>query len=65
MVNDSQNLKIPLNQQDQDALSQIFEQLELEDIEQIEANNPFSFALLEPWEEQGWVINSLLPAKNI
>lgn len=65
MASDPQNFKIPLTQQDQEALSQIFAQLKMEDIKQIEANNPDSFVILEPWEEQGWTINSSLPSKNV
>lgn len=64
MVNNPLPSKLPLTHKDQEALSQIFEQLKLEDIQQIEARTTDSLGLLEPWEEQGWIINSSLPSKN-
>jgi len=59
------NSQLPLTQQDQEVLSQIFAQINLEDIQQIEnVFSSFLVAPLEPWEEQGWVINSSLPTKH-
>lgn len=58
------NSQIPLTQQDQEVLSQIFAQINVEDIKQIEATfSAYFVAPLEPWEEQGWIINSSLPFK--
>jgi hypothetical protein len=65
MTNHPITSKLPLTQLDQEALSQIFEQLKLEDIQLIKTSPTYSFALLEPWEEQGWIINSSLPARNV
>lgn len=59
-----ETLTVPLTNQDQAALSELFEQLQFEDIKQIEASSTPSLELLEPWEEQGWVINSSLPLKK-
>ncbi len=53
---------MPLTEQDSDALDEIFEQVLVEDIKQIEALvSRFSVAPLDPWEEKGWIINSSLP----
>lgn len=50
---------IPLNYRDQEALEQMFDKIETEEISQIEAiANRYGVMPLEPWEEQGWVVNS-------
>ncbi|HEY9601323.1 MAG TPA: hypothetical protein V6C85_06905 [Allocoleopsis sp.] len=59
------NPKIPLTDQDRDALDNIFAKVALEDIKQIEDTVAlYSVAPLEPWEEAGWVVNSSLPNLN-
>lgn len=64
MSRESKNSQLPLTQQDQDILSQIFAQIKVEDLQQIEAvSSSYSVAPLEPWEELGWIINSSLPSK--
>ena len=51
--------KIPLNYRDCQALDQMFEKIEIEEISQIEAmTTRFSVIPLEPWEEKGWIVNS-------
>ena len=56
------NSNMPLTEQDREALDDIFEQLGIEAIEQIEETvNRYAAVPLEPWEEQGWIINSSLP----
>jgi hypothetical protein len=53
---------IPLTDQDREALDEIFEKVEVEDIRQVEETVArYSVAPLEPWEEKGWVLNSSLP----
>jgi hypothetical protein len=53
---------IPLTDQDREALDEIFETVEVEDIRQVEETVArYSVAPLEPWEEKGWVLNSSLP----
>lgn len=59
------NPRIPLTDQDQDALDDIFAKVALEDMKQIEDTVAlYSVAPLEPWEETGWVVNSSLPNLN-
>jgi hypothetical protein len=59
------NSRIPLTDQDRDALDDIFAKVALEDIKQIEDTVAlYSVAPLEPWEETGWVVNSSLPNLN-
>jgi hypothetical protein len=56
------NPNMPLTEQDREALNNIFEQLEVEAIKQIEETvERYAPLPLEPWEEQGWIINSSLP----
>lgn len=51
--------KIPFNYRDRQALDQMFEKIEIEEIGQIEAmTTGFSVIPLEPWEEKGWIVNS-------
>lgn len=50
---------IPLNYRDNQALDQMFDKIEIEEISQIEAiTTRFSTIPLEPWEEKGWIVNS-------
>lgn len=50
---------IPLNYRDSEALDQMFDKIEIEEISQIEAiTTRFSVIPLEPWEEKGWIVNS-------
>jgi hypothetical protein len=56
---------MPLTDQDQNALDDIFAKVALEDMKQIEDTVAlYSVAPLEPWEETGWVVNSSLPNLN-
>jgi hypothetical protein len=65
MSSKATNYKLPLTEQDQEVLSEIFSQINLEDIQQMEATfSTYLVAPLEPWEEQGWIINSSLPSKS-
>jgi hypothetical protein len=51
--------KIPLNYRDRQALEEMFEKIELEEMSQVEAlATRFWVIPLEPWEEQGWIVNS-------
>lgn len=51
--------KIPLNCRDREALEEMFEKIEIEEMTQIEALAARFWVIpLEPWEEQGWVVNS-------
>jgi hypothetical protein len=60
------NSRIPLTDQDRDALDDIFAKVAVEDIKQIEDTVAlYSVAPLEPWEETGWVVNSSLPLPNL
>lgn len=60
------NSRIPLTDQDRDALDDIFAKVAVEDIKQIEATVAlYSVAPLEPWEETGWVVNSSLPLPSL
>ncbi len=62
MANKQMNPKLPLTDQDRDALDEMFEKLEFEDIKQIEATaTRYSVTPLVPWEEQGWMLNSFIP----
>lgn len=62
MPSNQVNSKIPLTEQDREALNDIFEQLKIEDIQHIEETvERYISVPLEPWEEQGWIINSSLP----
>ena len=45
------NSQVPLTQQDQDVLSQIFAQINVEEINQIESTITYTVVPLEPWEE--------------
>lgn len=67
MTNIKAEAKIPLNYRDREALTAMFEKMEIEEIRQIEAityGSPKAIASrrviipLEPWEEQGWIVNS-------
>ncbi|HEY9728004.1 MAG TPA: hypothetical protein V6D50_16265 [Chroococcales cyanobacterium] len=59
------NQRMPLTDQDQNALDDIFAKVALEDMKQIEDTVAlYSVAPLEPWEETGWVVNSSLPNLN-
>lgn len=65
MSSKATNYKVPLNEQDQKVLSEIFSQINIEDIQQMEATfSTYLVAPLEPWEEQGWIVNSSLPSKS-
>ena len=65
MSRESKKSQLPLTEQDQDVLAQIFAQIKVEDLQQIDAvSSSYSVAPLEPWEEQGWIINSSLPSKS-
>lgn len=56
---------IPLSDQDREALDEIFEKVEVEDMRQVEETVAYySVAPLEPWEEKGWVLNSSLPTAS-
>ena len=60
------NSRIPLTDQDRDALDDIFAKVAVEDIKQIEDTVAlYSVAPLEPWEEAGWVVNSSLPLPSL
>lgn len=60
------NSRIPLTDQDRDALDDIFAKVAVEDIKQIEDTVAlYSVAPLEPWEETGWVVNSSLPLPSL
>lgn len=65
MSSKATNYKVPLTEQDQKVLSEIFSQINIEDIQQMEATfSTYLVAPLEPWEEQGWIVNSSLPSKS-
>lgn len=50
---------IPLSQADKEALETLFKGVHAEEIRQIEKIAAFyAVAPLEPWEEQGWLVNS-------
>jgi hypothetical protein len=52
--------KLPLTEQDREALNEIFKSVAIEEIKEIEARVAhYSVTPLEPWEEIGWVLNSL------
>ncbi len=56
----SVNPQLPLTDQDREALDDIFKTVAIEEIQEIEAKVAhYAVAPLEPWEEMGWVINSL------
>lgn len=56
----SVNPQLPLTDQDRAALDDIFKTVPIEEIQEIEAKVArYAAAPLEPWEEMGWVINSL------
>lgn len=62
MSSNLQNPIIPLSDKDRAALDEIFETLESEDIQLIEATaNHHSAMPIAPWEEQGWIANSFIP----
>jgi hypothetical protein len=62
MANQKVNPMIPLTDQDSEALDEIFEKVQVEEIRQIEETvTRYSIVPLEPWEEAGWVVNSSLP----
>ncbi|MBE9128446.1 MULTISPECIES: hypothetical protein [unclassified Coleofasciculus] len=51
--------QVPLTQADQEALETLFKGVNAEEIHQIEKIAAFyAVAPLEPWEEQGWILNS-------
>jgi hypothetical protein len=59
------NPMIPLSDQDREALDEIFEKVEVEDMRQVEETVAYySVVPLEPWEEKGWVLNSSLPTAS-
>lgn len=59
MADNMADANIPLNYRDQKVLDQMFEKIEIEEISQIEAMiTRLSIIPLEPWEEQGWIVNS-------
>ncbi|MCA1993198.1 MAG: hypothetical protein LDL41_14350 [Coleofasciculus sp. S288] len=63
--NNQTHPQIPLSEKDTKALDEMFEQLEVEAIEQIEASAARSTVVPpEPWEEKGWVINSFVPKRD-
>jgi hypothetical protein len=52
--------KLPLTEQDREALNEIFKSVAIEEIKEIEARVAhYSVTPLEPWEETGWIVNSL------
>jgi hypothetical protein len=56
----SVNLQLSLTEQDRAALDDIFKTVPIEEIQEIEAKVArYACVPLEPWEETGWVINSL------
>ncbi len=62
MSSNLQNPKIPLSDKDRAALDEIFEKLEVEDIQVIEAAGKRHLATpISSWEEQGWIANSFIP----
>lgn len=62
MSRNLQNPKMPLSDKDRAALDEIFEKIEVEDIQVIEATGKHRSATPIPsWEEQGWVANSFIP----
>ncbi len=64
MINNQTNPKLPLTDKDMDALEEIFQKLEGEDIRQIEASATRNSTVAIPaWEEQGWVVNSFIPKR--
>jgi hypothetical protein len=66
MAKNQANSIIPLTDQDEEALDELFKKIEVEEIRKIEATIArYSVAPLEPWEEMGWGINSSLPPTKI
>jgi hypothetical protein len=62
MPTNQANPRMPLTDQDSEALDEIFAKVAVDDIKQIEDTVAlYSVAPLEPWEETGWVVNSSLP----
>lgn len=60
--------KLPLNYRDREALQEMFETIGIEEMSTIESLATRYWRLpLEPWEEQGWIINSSFgnPQQNI
>ena len=59
MASSKINPRVPLTDQDMEALEEIFEQVMVEDMRVIEERAAhYSVAPLEPWEEKGWIVNS-------
>ncbi|MEQ8976059.1 MAG: hypothetical protein RIE73_37470 [Coleofasciculus sp. C1-SOL-03] len=53
--------RVPLTSADRDALDKLFQGVQVEDLRQLEKmTSSYSITPLDPWEEQGWVINSSL-----
>jgi hypothetical protein len=64
MVNKQANPKLPLTDKDIDALEELFQKLESEDIKQIETSkNRYSASHIPAMEEKGWVANSFIPKR--
>jgi hypothetical protein len=62
MAKNLANSHMPLNDEDMEALEEIFEKVKVEDIQQIEETAARYWAVpLDPWEEKGWTVNSSLP----
>lgn len=65
MASNRRNPMIPLTLKDSEALEDIFEKVQVEEIKLIEATAAhYSVVPLDPWEEKGWIINSSLPNLN-
>lgn len=53
--------RIPLTKADNEALETLFQGVPIEDFRQLEEiTSYYSITPLEPWEEEGWVMNSSL-----